>query len=242
MEPGVLAAFQTAADRWERVMTAAVAPVSPPASFNGCLGVGPTGTIEGMVIDIQVIPIDGPNGILGSAGPCQAAADGLPRAGLMRFDSADVAGLMLDGRFVQVVEHEMAHVLGVGTMWSSRSLISGSGTSDPRFTGSNAVTEWRALGGTGDVPVEANGGSGTADAHWRESVFASELMTGWLNWGTNPISRLTIASLADLGYQVDLSQADGYTLPSGLLGAALRGPMGTVDDGDMILVEPSPLP
>lgn len=223
-------------------MTAAVAPVSPPASFNGCLGVGPTGTIEGMVIDIQVTPIDGTNGILGSAGPCRTAADGLPRAGLMRFDSADVAGLMLDGRFVQVVEHEMAHVLGVGTMWSSMSLISGSGTSDPRFTGSNAVTEWHALGGTGDVPVEAAGGSGTAEAHWRESVFVSELMTGWLNWGTNPISRLTIASLADLGYQVDLSQADGYTLPSGLLGAALRGPVTAADDGDMVLVEPSPLP
>ena len=40
-------------------------------------------------------------------------------------------------------------------------------------------------------------------------------MTGFIDPGVfNPISRLTIASLADLGYRVKLDAADGYSLPN----------------------------
>ena len=43
-------------------------------------------------------------------------------------------------------------------------------------------------------------------------MLGNELMTGWINSGqSNPLSRITIASLADLGYQVNLSAADTYT-------------------------------
>ena len=51
-------------------------------------------------------------------------------------------------------------------------------------------------------------------ANWRESVFRTELMTGWINSGANPMSRVTIASLRDLGYAVSLAAADAYVLPS----------------------------
>src|SRR5262249_31094748 len=40
-----------------------------------------------------------------------------------------------------------------------------------------------------------------------------EVMTGYLNNGTNPLSRVTVASLADLGYQVNMNAADAYTPP-----------------------------
>lgn len=238
IDPGVLAAFEAAATRWERVITADVPTVTPDSSFTGCLGVAPTGTIDGLVIDVQVAAIDGVGGVLGSAGPCRIGPDGLPRAGEMSFDSADVANLMSDGRFVQVVLHEMAHVLGLGTAWPS-TMLTGTGTSDPRFTGTNAVGEWHALGGTGDVPVEATGGAGTAGSHWRESSMGSELMTGWLNNGTNPLSRVTIASFADLGFHVDRSQADPYTLPSQLMAPLLRAGAAAADDGEVILVRPT---
>jgi hypothetical protein len=46
-------------------------------------------------------------------------------------------------------------------------------------------------------------------------VFANELMTGWYNAGrANPISRITVASLADLGYQVNMAAADSYAPPA----------------------------
>jgi hypothetical protein len=41
-------------------------------------------------------------------------------------------------------------------------------------------------------------------------------MTGFLNEGPNPLSRLTIAALQDMGYEVSFASADAYVLPSAL--------------------------
>ena len=62
--------------------------------------------------------------------------------------------------------------------------------------------------------MENTGGPGTRDGHWRESVHNSELMTGWIEGGgsVNPLSAITIASFADMGYVVDMSAADPYVL------------------------------
>ena len=68
------------------------------------------------------------------------------------------------------------------------------------------------------VPVENTGGPGTAGGHWRESVFGNELMTGYLNPGTNPLSAMTIAAMIDLGYSVSLTAADAYSFTSALRG------------------------
>lgn len=236
MNPTVRAAFDTAAARLERLFTAGV-PTAAATGFDGCLGIGPTGPIDGIVIDVQVTTMDGPGNVLGSAGPCRTGSDGLPRAGQMTFDVDDVPTYLPGGRFVEIVEHEMAHVLGIGTLWSLRSLVTGIGGADPRYTGAGAVAEWQALGGSGSVPVEATGGDGTAGAHWREAVFGNELLTGWINAGRNPLSRLTVAALADLGYRVDLSQADPYVLPSPLLAPSMRA--GAQEVGEVVPVVPS---
>jgi hypothetical protein len=62
------------------------------------------------------------------------------------------------------------------------------------------------------VPVENTGGPGTANAHWREAVLANELMTGFLDAGNNPLSELTVRSLADLGYAVNPAAADPFSV------------------------------
>ncbi|MEN1679914.1 MAG: S8 family serine peptidase [Planctomycetota bacterium] len=60
--------------------------------------------------------------------------------------------------------------------------------------------------------------------HWSEAVFANELMTGQLadppagalppfDPPINPLSVISVASLADLGYTVDLTAAEDYTPP-----------------------------
>jgi hypothetical protein len=50
-------------------------------------------------------------------------------------------------------------------------------------------------------------------------------MTGWINVGrANPLSRITVGLLQDLGYGVSLGAADAYQLPSaGLTGSAVLG-------------------
>ena len=181
--------------------------------------------VDDVIIDVGIAPIDGAGSILGQAGPtCFSTGNDLPLHGVMEFDTADVANLLADGSFDEVILHEMAHVLGIGTMWDTtlfggaRKVISGAGGPNPSFTGGRGVAEYSALGAAGNVPVENVGGPGTRDAHWRETTFANELMTGYLNSGANPVSRLTIASLADLGYQVALGVAQPYSLPGGVAG------------------------
>lgn len=226
----VIAAFNSAAATWEQVITADLAPVTLNG-FNGCWGSGATSTIDDVTIDVTISAVDGPGGVLGSAGFCRSQGT-IARAGAMRFDSADLTTMLQRGNFDRVILHEMGHVLGIGTMWPYTGLLSGQANPnpaptcdpndpsyDPRFTGAHATAEWNALSNRNDsgVPVEACGGAGTAMAHWRESTFRSELMTGWINIGASPLSRVSLASLADLGYTVDMTKADPYLLGPSIL-------------------------
>jgi len=125
-----------------------------------------------------------------------------------------------DGSLVSVIVHEMAHVLGFGTIFDRLGLITGAGGADPEFTGSSAIREYAALLGPGarprSVPLANVGGPGTRDGHWREETFANELMTGFLDRGANPVSRMTIGAFEDLGYSVEYERADPYRLPTAL--------------------------
>jgi hypothetical protein len=157
----------------------------------------------------------------------------------------------------RVIIHEMGHALGFGTIWTSRGLLAGGGGTDPTFSGSGALTQFNAAGGTGyggaKVPVENTGGPGTADAHWRESVFGNELMTGFISSSGDPLSKVTVASMGDLGYTVNVANAEPYVLPplaAVHLGAPvslgddmLRLPVIVVDDkGRVIRTNPARMP
>jgi hypothetical protein len=147
----------------------------------------------------------------------------------MAFDTADLKKMEQDGTLNDVITHEMGHVLGIGTIWTNKNLLKGAGTSNPTFTGAAASKEFGKLKGTSStaVPVENIGGPGTRDSHWRESVFRNELMTGFVGAANNPLSRMTVASLQDLGYVVDFNAAEPYSLPNLLAlaeGGALQAP------------------
>lgn len=188
----------------------------------------PTFTVDGEQIDdllilAEGIAIDGPSNVLGQAGPTHVRPDSrIPVKGIMSFDSADLEQLEQSGELLDVIIHEMGHVIGIGTLWAELRLIASSGTNDPLFIGQAAMIEYGKLLGTSDliaVPVANTGGGGTREGHWRESTFDSELMTGFDDPGRNAMSRLTIASLRDLGYQVNLDAADPYSLPLRILSA-----------------------
>ncbi|KAL7574389.1 hypothetical protein ACA910_008487 [Epithemia clementina (nom. ined.)] len=136
--------------------------------------------------------IDGPGQILGQAGPQLIWSNsGLPATGRMVFDKEDIP------RFINVwkaiILHEMAHVIGIGTVWSSK-------VSNNEFIGTNAVSVWQTTWGcTGRPPIETDGGSGTAGGHWDDASLKTELMTGYVS-EQNPLSLLTTAALKDIGY------------------------------------------
>jgi hypothetical protein len=220
-------AFSDAKARWEGIITGDLSSISlfVPAGFCGSGSPGIDEVVDDLLILVTVEDIDGQLGVLGSAGPCVIrASNGLPYVGQMRFDVADLEMIEELGALSDVILHEMGHVLGVGSIWDLHGLLADAsllGGTDPHFTGTQAISGFDAVGGSSyilgeKVPVENTGGPGRADGHWRESVFANELMTGLISLdppvGTNPLSTVTIRSLADLGYTVDLSKADPYNL------------------------------
>ena len=196
------AVFALAAARWEELILGDVPDV---------------GAIDDLQITASGIAIDGSGGILGQAAPTGLrAGTNIPYDGIMQFDTADLTDLENSGQLQDVILHEMGHVLGIGTVWQADGLLqnpsNGDGVTDTRFTGAGATAEYNTRFSNTEtgVPVENTGGPGTADSHWRESVFNNELMTGFLNAGSNPISRMTTASLQDLGYVVNLNASDAY--------------------------------
>lgn len=188
--------------------------------------------VDDLLIYADVREVDGPGGIFAGAGPCQIRVqDSLPVVGVMFFDIEDLdemeqvdEGRHLDGTIL----HEMAHVIGFGTLWEYMGLLedpvdpdNATGNEDPHFVGDSAIQAFLDIGGdeyTGGEPVPAQnlGGRGVVNGHWRESVFDTELMSPFIDGGVpNPLSVVTLASFQDLGYnEVDLSVADEFELPS----------------------------
>lgn len=236
-------AFKKAADRWTRVIVGDL----PRVRVDGEL-------VDDILILAQGAAIDGPGRILGQAGPTHVrpgsagATAFLPVKGIMSFDTADLVKMANDGTLNDVIAHEMGHVLGIGTIWELKGLLKRPGTANPTFGGNDAMDEYQALRAGGRrkrVPVENTGGPGTADGHWRETVFRNELMSGFISAAGNPLSRLTAASLGDMGYKVDLAAAEPYVLPN-LTELAEEGTLvphtAPIDAGMVIPVIPITLP
>ncbi len=227
-----------AVSRWTAAVTLGVSDVYVDIEADACFDGQPAvkEVVDDLLVFVRVRDIDGAGGVLGRAGPCLIRTEnGLPLLGLVELDRAD---LDRDPQVIyNVLSHEMGHVLGLGTLWWYRSLVHDAGEDNPLFVGESALSAYRGLG-VGDVfvPVENSGGYGTRDVHWRESTFRSELMTGYLNSGVNPLSWLSIASLHDLGYSVDPSAAEAYSLPvKGSVTARLVGGTGVKMSDELIL-------
>jgi hypothetical protein len=235
----VNAALQATA-RWERVITAALPAVQLDLQSGQCdEGTAALSRLStGVVVYLMSKSIDGSRGVLAYAGPCATrdlAHGGLPIAGALTVD-ADDAALLTGPLALDVLTHELGHVLGIGIpgVWDSTpagALVQGQDAS-VRFVGANASAASVRIGATASVaegvPIEDTGGLGTAGGHWRERVFLGELMTGWVGTAPNPLSVVTVQALHDLGYGVSETGADIVSPGSLVGGSALfsRSPLG----------------
>ncbi len=213
-------AFDAAAQRWENIITGDLPP---------------EGSIDDIVISVQVGLLGGATGALANARPLNWRDNTtLPYSGEMGIDGTQLSTLLTsDG--IDIITHEIGHALGFtsdmfarGGLTAPLSIFENVLYDAPyKYIGDNALEQYRLL--LGDslapyVPLETSGGAGTAGSHWNEwnprtesaTNFGNEIMTGYIGVGSDWISRVTIGALEDLGYTVDYvaSEAYNYHLPA----------------------------
>lgn len=143
--------------------------------------------------------------------------------------------------YYHVMLHEIGHLLGIGVYWSMSgapvTTYVENNITKYYYTGQNALREYTSyipdishtiIG----IPIEDNGGSGTQNVHAEEGeegivssddryingVFHpglnTELMTGWMEGYpvSTPLSRISLGFLHDMGFGVDYSQADNFSI------------------------------
>ena len=170
-------------------------------------------TIDDHLVLIGMDEIDGRGGKLAGAGYCvRRSSDKTPVLSRIIIDKDDINRLS-NSYLERIMLHEFAHALGfTDNHWELFDLVD-TGT-DPHFKGSLATAAFNAAGGTNysgnKVPISSD------HAHWRKSVLTNELMTPTTSAeGTSPFSAITLQAMADIGYTVDLSQVDAFTLSLG---------------------------
>ena len=170
----------------------------------------------------------------------------------------NVQSINTNSDLYRVFVHELGHLVGIGSLWAVNGLLTTIG-SDILYTGVNAKNIYNYYDANDDplfidnvdthytnstfpgvsnclgIPVEDNGGSGTAGVHPEEGdeisfstndrtingVFypglGDELMTGIAeSVGTSmPFSAISLGFLKDLGYGVNYSNAEPYALGTG---------------------------
>jgi len=227
MTPAQQEVIRNAARRWEQVITGDLGNYVVPADLTTGFCASGSGGVPipsssfplkaGRVINDVLIQVrvgllgsqtgsDGQGNTLANAGPC-----GFPRPGSrlipfggVGFDPADLNNPLL----LEIAVHEFGHILGIGTRWQATGTFP-SLIRNGQFIGIRGTNQFQSYGGVGNPPVEQ-----PSPAHWDENAFARELMTPALNsGGANPLSRVTLGALEDLGYAgLVYSAADPYTL------------------------------
>jgi hypothetical protein len=153
--------------------------------------------------------------------PYAGAAAFIPTRARMFIDANQFQGALQSRPFIirDLIAHEIGHALGFGKIWSHRKLIRSSSEGRKVYSGDNARAEYASWGGGSDLFIEDLGDSGTALDHWKEDPrdvtergrkMFYDLMSGTMGSGDNRLSRLTVASMSDLGYDVNMNAAEPY--------------------------------
>lgn len=219
----VVLSMERVAKRWRQVIRSA-----PPGDFvrlqvGECRNAVPVAQfITGVRVLLKLDTL--PPRVAGQGGPCVVRPSGLPLLGTVSLNILTWSALS-DRKLDDLIQHEVGHVLGIGTVWARGSLsglIAGdSSAADPIFVGPNALGAFTKLGQSARfpgrvVPIEAK-----IRGHWRGDAFMGELMAPSLIPAVQPTSAVTVAALRDLGWSVELEAYDEFALPQAVLAGAV---------------------
>jgi hypothetical protein len=193
--------------------------------------------VDDIKVYVMIGPLDGAGNAVAMSGACYVRPGangwaGMPALGAIVLDEADVAQLEADGVLEAVVTREMARALGFSrTAWNAHGFLQNPSLpeepdADTHMNAPLVVAAFNAAGGEGyagaKVPLENGAMEGISDAYWRASVFGNEVMTPYVTGDSQPLSRITLEALYEVGYELDVTMADPFTL-AGARSARPRG-------------------
>ncbi len=203
-------ALQWVSRRWMSIITEDLPDYEFAQDWSGTCGEHSFEIPSGERVDdlrIYVSRFEDADGPAGYGGVSLLRDTRLPIVGCMTFNTKFLYWLVTG-------LHETGHVLGFsGYVWNEFGYLQDPPNGDRHFNGPLAIAAFDDAGGrdyTGaKVPLEKS------YSHWRVPLLEGELMGPG---GGGALSAITVQSLADLGYGVDVAQADAYTLPTSTAG------------------------
>ena len=137
-----------------------------------------TPTIAGIDGPFQTLAFAGPTEVFefgGGGNPKNGGTVGsnqiaIAQAGAMTVDEEDIPFMQAAGILVDVIIHEMGHILGFGTLWEDNGLTQAFGNVQ-HYVGEHGLNKYREESGeqfAQYIPLETAGGAGTAGGHWSE--------------------------------------------------------------------------
>ncbi len=240
--PIVQGAAKAAVNKWQSVITGDLPSVVIGNRF-----------IDDFVMNVKMgllggVSSDGEGGALANAFPMAPDAakvairkDGSGNTAYMGTTGIDPADIDFAG-LQAVLMHEMGHALGIGAFWRYHliprlqfpdlGLIKDIDSDAPQYVGKNAVAKYGAyFPGTNvtSVPVQP-----FVLGHWDEEHLGTELMTPFAEEEPPmPLSDVTIAALADLGYQVNYSRREFWNPDGPMAGTTNDQGGGSGSSGDL---------
>jgi Viral BACON domain/Leishmanolysin len=222
------ASLERAAARWSKILIGDLPNIILNKNFNLCGLQEPelNGLIDDVIIAVAVGPIDGQGNIFADSGPCAIRSSSLPMYSTIKLDAADITAFEASGDLDEIMLREVGIALGFGSLWQKLNKLNykpdasacasiTSFSTRPTFNGVAAKTRFNALGVTGSPPIEDGLNAEVRCSSWDEGVFDNELMSSVFDSGKdNLLSLLSVASMTDLGYETDPSQASPYSLPA----------------------------
>ena len=222
VSPAVSAAFAAAAARWHTIIIGDLTPAAVALGAGDCAPGAPAvnETVDDILILVVVDTIDDSPWQLGRAFPCRTRAGGVQTSvGVVTLSLADIDSLEATGTLGSASLRAVGQAIGFGgSPWLAH---------QPILT--EVFYYWDEAWGVYYAGVRANGEatrilgvqvlyplelqSVGSSLLWLEaSGVGSELMTPTLTAGANPLSTITVASFADLGYLVSYANADPFAV------------------------------
>lgn len=176
--------------------------------------------VDDFLLTVGEISFDGEGGVHGAgsvtAFRTEGSDVGMASQGTLAIDPADVASMMNEGVFNDIVLHEILHALGFGSgeQWEKFLEASQEYGGSFRFTGESAIAAYNAqhpeIASQDDfanfgVPIESDFGRGNAGSHWDRATFDKTegglMATGTSEFYYGGIDAMTLAAFEDMGYE-----------------------------------------